>query len=116
MKAAKKQQISINAKNAGLKGLKKGERCFMSRGVLATFKIMPESPEVDLEALKNTIKTFETIGDIRDFKEEPIAFGLKSLSVLTLIADEGGLTEKIETKLSELEGVQSVETVGVTLI
>ncbi|MCK4550762.1 MAG: elongation factor 1-beta, partial [Candidatus Aenigmarchaeota archaeon] len=48
--------------------------------------------------------------------EEPIAFGLKSLSVLTLIADEGGLTDKIETKLSELEGVQSVETVGVTLI
>ncbi|MCK5473985.1 MAG: elongation factor 1-beta [Candidatus Aenigmarchaeota archaeon] len=88
----------------------------MSRGVLATFKIMPESLEVDLEALKEKIKILETIGNIKDFKEEPIAFGLKSLSVLTLIADEGGLTEKIENKLSELEGVQSVENVGVTLI
>lgn len=88
----------------------------MSRNVLATFKLMPENTEVDLNALKETIKSIETIGDIRDFKEEPVAFGLKSLSVLTLIGDEGGLTEKIENALESIDGVQSVETVGVTLI
>lgn len=88
----------------------------MGRNVLATFKIMPESLDVDLTALKEKIKTMDNIGEIRDFKEEPIAFGLKSLSVLTLIGDEGGLTDEIENALKTLEGVQSVENVGVTLI
>ena len=88
----------------------------MGRNVLATFKLMPESLDVDLTALKEKIKTMDNIGEIRDFKEEPIAFGLKSLSVLTLIGDEGGLTDEIETTLKALDGVQSVENVGVTLI
>ena len=88
----------------------------MGRNVLATFKLMPESLDVDLTALKEKIKTMDNIGEIRDFKEEPIAFGLKSLSVLTLIGDEGGLTDEIENTLKTLEGVQSVENVGVTLI
>lgn len=88
----------------------------MGRNVLATFKLMPESLDVDLTALKEKIKTMDNIGEIRDFKEEPIAFGLKSLSVLTLIGDEGGLTDKIENTLKTLDGVQSVENVGVTLI
>ncbi|RLI96340.1 MAG: elongation factor 1-beta [Candidatus Aenigmatarchaeota archaeon] len=88
----------------------------MGRNVIATFKIMPETPDVNLDNLKKKIKSMDGLGDVRDFKEEPIAFGLKSLSVLTLVADEGGITDKIEKSLSGLDGVQSVETVGVTLI
>ena len=44
--------------------------------VLTTMKIMPESPEVDLDAIKSTIESSMPEGaKIHDIAEEPIAFG-----------------------------------------
>ena len=88
---------------------------FMGRNVLATFKIMPESPEVDLHKLKEEIRN-SSIGQIKDIKEEPIGFGLVALKVLALVSDEGGLIEEIEQKLAKLKGVQTAENEGVTLV
>lgn len=84
--------------------------------VIITFKIMPESPETDLEKIKKEIKSMKNAGEVKDFKEEPLAFGLKSLTVLSVFPDEGGIAEKAETALSKVKGVQSVEAVGVTLL
>lgn len=88
---------------------------FIARNVLATFKIMPESPDVDLTRLKSEIKNLK-IGEIKDIKEEPIGFGLKAMKILILVPDEGGLIEEIEQQLSKLKGVRTAENEGVTLI
>jgi translation elongation factor aEF-1 beta len=77
---------------------------------------MPESVEVSLESIKAELKKLKIMGQIKDMKEEPVAFGLKSLKVLTILPDEGGLTDKIEEAVRKVKGVQSAETVGVTLI
>ncbi len=88
----------------------------MARNVILTLQIMPESVETSLEEIKAALKKMPIIGQIKDMKEEPIAFGLKALKVLTILPDEGGLTDKIEEAVRKLKGVQSAETVGVTLI
>ncbi len=77
---------------------------------------MPESVEVNLEQIKAELKKMPIIGQIKDMKEEPVAFGLKALKVLTILPDEGGLTDKIEEAVRKVKGVQSAETIGVTLI
>ena len=87
----------------------------MGRNVLATFRVMPESVDVDLSAVESRIRELD-IGDIKEMKQEDIAFGLKQLTVLVLMPDEGGLLEKIEGELCEVEGVDDAENTNVTLI
>ena len=86
----------------------------MPSEVLITYKIMPESIETDLEKLKEDIKGLGII--VNDTKIEPVAFGLKSLTVLITIQDQKGGADDVENKIRSLEGVQSVETEGITLI
>ena len=77
------------------------------------FKIMPEGLDTDLETLKTkiktTIETFES-GVFNDTKEEPIAFGLKAL-IITIALSEDEESDNVETALSEIEGVSSVEMI-----
>ena len=84
--------------------------------VLVTYKIMPSDTTTDLSKMQDTIKALEGIGEVKDFKIEPVAFGLMSLTALIAMPDEAGITDKAEESLSKIEGVQSVETVGVTLL
>ncbi len=85
--------------------------------VLITYKIMPDGVDVDLETIKNAVKEkLEGIAKINDFSEEPIAFGLKALIVRVIVKDEGGITDKIENMLSEIDNVQGVMVSEVTLI
>ena len=87
----------------------------MPRRVLATFRVMPVSIDVDLKKVAADVKALN-IGDIKDIKEQDIAFGLKELIVLVLIPDEGGFIEKIEEKLRGISGVDNVENTNATLI
>lgn len=89
--------------------------------VIITLKIMPSSPDVDLEALSSTASEKITAfvdeehksSDIKK-EEQPIGFGLKAI-MLTFYMDESvGDTEKLEQTLSELEGVESVSVTNVT--
>ena len=80
--------------------------------VVATMKIMPESPEVDLEALKEAIET--AIPDDAEFHkidEEPIAFGLVALNLMFIIEDGEGGTESTEEAIANLDNVASIEIV-----
>ena len=57
--------------------------------VLTTMKIMPESPEVDLEAIKSTIESSMPEGaKLHEIAEEPIAFGLVAI-ILNFITEDG---------------------------
>jgi elongation factor 1-beta len=79
--------------------------------VALEFKIMPESPETDLEKIKSEISKKIKI---QDSKIEPIAFGLKALKILVIVPDKE--TGDIEGKLREIKGVSEVETGSVTLL
>ncbi|KUG19311.1 translation elongation factor 1 beta subunit [hydrocarbon metagenome] len=76
-------------------------------------KIMPESPEVDIGALKESIRT--QVPETRDIREEPIGFGLVALKIAVIVPDEAGAPDAVEQKLRELEGVGSAEIVELTL-
>ncbi len=89
----------------------------MGRKVLITYKVMPADVDVNLEELKS--KIIESISDkceIKDTKEEPIAFGLKALKILVMIEEKEGLAEKIENSILNIDKVESVEVESLTLI
>jgi elongation factor 1-beta len=71
---------------------------------------MPESPEVDLEKVKeDIIKSIPEGAEFHKIEEEPIAFGLVALKVMVVVGDSEGGTEKVEENLSKVENVSSVE-------
>lgn len=81
--------------------------------VAVILKIMPESPEIDLSALKHAIKT--EIPETQDMREEPIGFGLSALKIAVVVPDREGATEGIEELLRSMNGVASAEIVSLTL-
>ena len=89
----------------------------MARKVLITYKIMPESVDSDLEKMKESIREkLESKCEVKDIKEEPIAFGLRALKLLVMVEDQQGISDEIENTLNEIEGVESVESESITLI
>jgi elongation factor 1-beta len=83
--------------------------------VVITFKIMPSSPDEDLNAIKKSATTFieEAEGMVHKIEEEPIAFGLKAVLIMFLMNEAKGSTEELEAKISEIDGVNSVEVTDV---
>ena len=79
--------------------------------VAVELKVMPESPEIDLEKVKDEISKKMKL---QDSKIEPLAFGLKQLKILVVIPD--GETGDLEGKIKEIKGVSQVETGSVTLV
>ena len=79
---------------------------------LIKIKIMPTSPEVDLEEIKTKAK--ESIeknqGKITGFDEEPIAFGLKAV-IVSFELDESRELELIEEELKKIENINSVQVI-----
>ncbi len=84
--------------------------------VMLKYQIMPESAEQDMEALQTSIRQAIAGVDIRDMGLKPIAFGLKSVEIVLVIPDSGGGTEEIEAKLEGLDGVASVNPLGMDLL
>jgi len=83
--------------------------------VIITLKIMPESPDTDLEAVKQKasglIASFG--GNVGKDEIEPVAFGLNALK-LTFVSDEAkGSTDSLEADINNLEDVASVEVIDV---
>ncbi|MFH1326609.1 MAG: elongation factor 1-beta [archaeon] len=79
---------------------------------LITLKLMPSSPEANLEEIK--IKAKSTIEEKQGkkvrFEEEPIAFGLKAIKAFFDL-DEAHELEPIENSLKEIENINSVQVV-----
>ena len=82
--------------------------------VLATIKVMPESPDVDLEQIKKDIQASIPEGtEFHKIEEEPIAFGLVALNVQVIVGDEEGGTEPAEENLATINGVSNVTVTDV---
>jgi len=77
------------------------------------FKIMPKDLDVNLETLKEQIKSkvesFES-GVFNKAKEEPIAFGLKAL-IVTIALSEDEEVDSVENTIKEIEDVSSIELI-----
>ena len=74
-----------------------------------TLKIMPESLDVDFSLIRLEIKKIaeKHTGELLDKDYyEPVAFGLKSLSVIIYI-DESKGSEEISDEIAKIEGVSS---------
>jgi elongation factor 1-beta len=80
-------------------------------------KIMPESPSVDLEKIKEEAKSIVEgkNGRNREYEEEPIAFGLKAIIAFFEWPEEGELDE-VEEAFKNIENVQSVQVIDMRKI
>jgi len=83
---------------------------------IVTLKLMPSSPEVDLDQIREEVQNNITeFAGKEDSKYEliPVAFGLKALQVMFIMDESIGSTEKLEEQINAIEGVQSVDVTDV---
>ena len=80
---------------------------------LIKMKIMPTSPDVNLDEIKERAKKIikKGKGSRIVFEEEPIAFGLKAIIVSFEQDEKEGELEPIETGLNKVLNVSSVEVI-----
>jgi len=76
-------------------------------------KIMPTSPEVDLEEIKINAKELIESKEGKNvlFEEEPVAFGLKAVIVTMALDEDTGDSEGINDALGQLENVSSSQII-----
>ncbi|MBU7010718.1 MAG: elongation factor 1-beta [Theionarchaea archaeon] len=83
--------------------------------LIATLRVLPESPEVNLEALEQSIKELIPSNmELHKIEQEPIAFGLVALNVIVLTTDdEKGDVTPLEESIQNLDLVSQVEVTDV---
>lgn len=83
--------------------------------VAAKLKVMPQSPEIDLDELQDRLEASLPEGaKIKGFQRDDVAFGLVALLPTVIVPDGSGGTEAVEEAFTGVEGVESVsvDTVG----
>jgi elongation factor 1-beta len=83
--------------------------------VAAKVKVMPQSPEIDLDELQDRLEESLPEGaKINGFERDNVAFGLVALLPTVIIPDDAGGTEAVEEAFANVDGVESVsvENVG----
>lgn len=84
--------------------------------VVVTLRIMPTDTGIDLSKIESEAKNeIVKFCNSKEFKTEiqPIAFGLKALDILFVMDESKGSTDALEQKISQLDGVESVEVTDV---
>ncbi len=77
--------------------------------VAAKMKVMPQSPDVDLDDLQERLENALPEGaKISRVDREDVAFGLIALFPTVVIPDEAGGTDAVEDAFGDVEGVESV--------
>lgn len=77
--------------------------------VVMKVKVMPESPETDLESIEKEIREK---AEVHKIEEQPIAFGLKAI-IATVVWPEDESPDILEDEIMKIEGVNSVEIIDV---
>ena len=83
--------------------------------VAAKIKVMPNSPDVDLDELQDRLEESLPQGaKIRGFERDDVAFGLVALLPTVIVPDDAGGTEAVEEAFAGVDDVESVsvENVG----
>jgi elongation factor 1-beta len=82
--------------------------------VAAKIKVMPQSPEVDLDDLQDRLESVLPEGaKINGFERDDVAFGLVALLPTVIIPDEAGGTEAVEEAFSGVDDVESIDVENV---
>ena len=85
---------------------------------IITVRIMPESPDVDLEHVKKLaeqkIDHFVGGQKQKQFEIKPVAFGLKSLDIHFMMDESKGSPDSVAEDIATIEGVQNAEITNVT--
>jgi elongation factor 1-beta len=83
--------------------------------VIVTLKVMPSSPDIDLDGLQEKVnKAIKEYGaDLGKVEIEPVAFGLKALNFVFVMSESLGDTETLEKTIAEITEVNSVEVTDV---
>jgi len=85
--------------------------------VAASIKVMPQSPDVDLDELEERLEQAVPEGvKINGFDREDVAFGLVAVLPTVIVPDGAGGTEAVEEAFQNVDGVESVESQNVTRI
>jgi len=78
--------------------------------VAAKMKVMPQSPDIDLDDLQERLENALPEGaKISRVDREDVAFGLIAMFPTVLIPDEAGGTDTVEDAFSGVDGVESVD-------
>ena len=82
--------------------------------VAANVKVMPQSPDVDLDDLQERLENSLPEGaKINGFERDDVAFGLVALQPTVIVPDDTGGTEAVEENFSNVDDVESVEVENV---
>lgn len=83
--------------------------------VAAQLKVMPTSPEIDLDDLEERLAAALPEGaELTDTDREDVAFGLVALIAMVVVPDDAGGTEAIEAAFADIDDVESVQVGNVT--
>lgn len=78
--------------------------------VIILFKVMPESPSVNLDNLKKEcIEVVSKAGEVGKVEIKPVAFGLQSINLHVVCKEEEGSPDEVEEELNKLEDVNRAE-------
>ena len=78
--------------------------------VAARLKVMPQSPEIDLDALQERLENALPEGaKISRVDRDDVAFGLVALLPTVIVPDDAGGSDAVEEAFSTVEGVESVK-------
>jgi elongation factor 1-beta len=109
--------LNTTARNAIFKGRNQINGVELMGEVAITYRIMPKSPEIDLSELQEKVaETSRSLAKLQGMQEKPIAFGISAILIRVLLDDKEGGPDEIEKALGEIEGVQTVEVMDMTLI
>ncbi len=82
--------------------------------VAAAVKVMPQSPDIDLDELQDRLESSLPEGaKINGVERDNVAFGLVALIPTVIVPDDAGGTEAVEEAFATVEGVESVDVQNV---
>ncbi|MFH1399610.1 MAG: elongation factor 1-beta [Candidatus Woesearchaeota archaeon] len=82
--------------------------------VVVTFRIMPDSPDIDLKIIETKAKKLiASVGEVGKVEVQPVAFGLNALLIFFVMDESKGSTDQLEKRIAAIEGVTSIEVVDV---
>ncbi len=84
----------------------------MSKGtVIVTYRVMPKGVETNMDELQREItKKFQP----QKMEVVPIGFGLNFIKIIKVLDEEEGLADKVADEIATIEGVQSVDIIGMS--
>ena len=104
-------QLYINAKNVDSR-----DRDPMGE-VIVTIKILPEDSAININQLKERVNSkLDKICKVANMEVQEIAFGLKAVKAQVIILDADGEIDKVESSITDIEGVGQVDTEDMSLL